>query len=172
MTQFIYKLSRWLAWFGGVILVILAIMSTLSIAGRALAGLGFGLGPIPGDFELVEVGTAVAVFCFLPWCYLRNGHATVDLLWNMYPAGLQRVLLILGDTLMLVIWVLLIWRLAVGAMGYRETEETTFILQFPVWWGYAVSVIPGVIGCCAYAVRLLERLGLVSSPEEFTTDMG
>jgi hypothetical protein len=54
-----------MAWFGAFVLVLLAAMSVVSIAGRALSGLG--LGPVPGDFELVEAGTALAVFCFLPW---------------------------------------------------------------------------------------------------------
>ena len=170
MGNVIYKLSRWLVWFGGFILIMLAIMSTASIIGRALSG--FGLGPIPGDFELVEVGTALVIFCFLPWSYLRDGHATVDLLWNVYPQPMRKALLILGDLLMLIIWVLLIWRMGVGAMAYYETGETTFILQFPVWWGYAVSLIPGVIGCIAYAVKLLERLGLVSPDEALTRAMG
>ncbi len=53
-----------MAWFGSLVLVLIALMSVASIVGRALAG--FGLGPVPGDFELVEVGTALAVFCFLP----------------------------------------------------------------------------------------------------------
>ena len=40
-------------------LVLIALMSVASIVGRALSGLG--LGPVPGDFELVEAGTALAV---------------------------------------------------------------------------------------------------------------
>ena len=65
MNKLIYGLSRAMAWFGSFVLVIIAVMSVASIIGRALSGLG--LGPVPGDFELVEAGTALAVFCFLPW---------------------------------------------------------------------------------------------------------
>ena len=59
-----------MAWFGASCSHI-ALMSVASIVGRALSGLGLGLGPVPGDFELVEAGTALAVFCFLPWCHLK-----------------------------------------------------------------------------------------------------
>lgn len=165
MSNFIYTLSRWLAWFGGLILITLAVLSTASIIGRALSGTGLGLGPVPGDFELVEAGTALAVFCFLPWCYLRNAHATVDLFWSLYPAPVRRFLLISNDVLMLIIWTLLIWRMGVGTMSYHESGDTTFILQMPVWWGYAASMLPGAIGVCAYAVRLLERIGLIASSD-------
>ena len=78
MNKFIYGVSRGLAWFGALVLTALATISVLSIVGRAFAFAG--LGPIRGDFELVEAGTALAVFCFLPWCHLRRGHATVDML--------------------------------------------------------------------------------------------
>ncbi|MCU0929269.1 MAG: TRAP transporter small permease subunit, partial [Burkholderiaceae bacterium] len=88
MNTLVYGLSRALAWFGAFVLCLLALISVVSIAGRALSG--FGLGPVPGDFELVEAGTALAVFCFLPWCHLKRGHAVVDLLWNAYPPALQR----------------------------------------------------------------------------------
>ena len=64
MSKIIYGTSRLLAWFGGCMLSALALLSVVSISGRALSVAG--LGPVPGDFELVEAGTALAVFCFLP----------------------------------------------------------------------------------------------------------
>ncbi len=75
MSKLIYDISRWMAWFGAFVLTLLAAMSVFSIAGRAFSFAG--LGPVPGDFELVEAGTALAVFCFLPWCHLKRAHADV-----------------------------------------------------------------------------------------------
>ncbi|MDH5340992.1 MAG: TRAP transporter small permease [Rubrivivax sp.] len=167
MNHLIYRLSRTMAWFGALVLVLLAGMSVVSIAGRALSGLG--LGPVPGDFELVEVGTAMAVFCFLPWAHLKRGHAAVDLFWRAYPAPLQRGLEALSDALMLVVWALLIWRMGVSTLDYRGNGETSFILGMPVWWGYAASMLPATVGCIAYLWRLLESLGLASPPPGFET---
>lgn len=165
MNTLIYNLSRAMAWFGAVVLTAIALMSVVSIIGRALAG--FGLGPVPGDFELVEAGTALAVFCFLPWCHLKGGHAVVDMLWHLYPAPMKRVLVVLSDALMFVVWVLLIWRMSVAMVEYRHNGEVSFILQMPVWWGYAASMVPALVGCVAYAWRLLESLGLASPPAGF-----
>lgn len=165
VSSFIYGLSRALAWFGGLVLSGIALMSVASIAGRAFSGMG--LGPVPGDFELVEAGTALAVFCFMPWAHLKRGHATVDLFWGAYPPWMKRLLTILADGLMLVIWVLLIWRMGVALEDYRANEEVSFILQMPVWWGYAAAIVPAVFGCLVYAWRLLEDLGLVAPPEGF-----
>jgi hypothetical protein len=37
--------------------------------------------------------------------------------------------------------------MGVAMLDYRDNGEVTFILQFPVWWGYAASMVPAVIGC-------------------------
>lgn len=161
----VYAVARAMAWLGAAVLAMLAMLSVVSIAGRALSG--FGLGPVPGDFELVEAGAALAVFCFMPWAHLRRGHAVVDLLWRVYPAPLKRLLEVLADALMLLLWLLLTWRMGVATLDYRGNAEVTFILQFPVWWGYAASFVPAVLGCVAYAWRLLETLGLARPPEGF-----
>lgn len=165
MNKLIYGLSRAMAWLGAAVLTLIALMSVVSIIGRALSG--FGLGPVPGDFELVEAGTALAVFCFLPWCHLKGGHAVVDMLWNSYPPAVQRVLMVLTDALMFVVWALLVWRMSVAMGEYRHNNEVTFILQMPVWWGYAASMPAAVIGVVAYGWRLLESLGLAKPPQGF-----
>lgn len=167
MNKFIYGVSRALAWFGTLVLAALATISVLSIVGRAFAFAG--LGPIRGDFELVEAGTALAVFCFLPWCHLRRGHATVDMLWPLYPTRLRHGLEIVTEALMLVVWVLLTWRMGVAMADYRANGEVSFILQMPVWWGYAASMVPAAFGCLAYAWRLLETLGLAAPPAGLTS---
>lgn len=165
MNQLIYGVSRALAWLGATVLTLLAAISVFSIVGRAFAFAG--LGPVPGDFELVEAGTALAVFCFLPWCHLKRGHATVDLFWSRYPPRLRRGLEVATEALMLVVWLLLVWRMGVSMLDYRANGEVSFILQMPVWWGYAAAMLPAVFGCVAYAWRLLETLGLAAPPAGF-----
>lgn len=165
MGIFVYSSSRVLNWFGGLVLAAIALMSAASITGRALSGIG--LGPVRGDFELVEAGTALAVFCFLPWAHLRRSHAMVDLFWGSYPPAMKHALTVAADALMLVVWGLLVWRMGVAMLDYRGNAEVSFILQMPVWWGYAASFVPAVFGCLVYAWRLLEDLGLARPPADF-----
>ncbi|MBX3638690.1 MAG: TRAP transporter small permease [Rubrivivax sp.] len=170
MSSIIYGLSRWLAWFGGFVLAVLALLSVVSICGRALSGYGFG--PVPGDFELVEAGAGLVVFSFMPWCHLRYAHATVDLLWGTYPRWLQRALTVFVDAMMLAVWILLVWRMGVATQEYHGFGEVSFILQMPVWWGYAASMVPAVIGCVVYAWRLAESLNLVAPPAGVASTVG
>lgn len=170
MIAFIYRLARWSAIVGGIVLVALTVMIVASISGRALIGLG--LGPVPGDFELVEMGTAVAVLFFLPWTYLKGGHATVDLLYMHLPAWAKRAVIMVSDLLMLAVWLILTWKLYEGMVEKKQYMETTFILAMPLWWAYAACLVGAVIGCLAYIARTATLFGLGKEPEGWTTEAG
>lgn len=168
MTGWIYRIANWTALVGGVMLCALTIMIVVSVTGRAL--IGVGLGPVPGDFELVEVGTALAVFFFLPWCYLKGGHATVDLLYMHLPAWACKAIDVVSDLLMLAVWLVLTWMLWEGMLEKREYQETTFILQMPIWWAYAVCLVGAVIGCLCYITKTLTNFGIGQVPAGFKVD--
>lgn len=170
MNEWIYRLARVLAWCGACVLVAMALLSVASIVGRAFSFAG--LGPVRGDFELVEAGTALAVFCFLPWCHLRHGHAVVDLFWHAMPTALRHVLALASDALMLALWLLLTWRMAIATLEYRATGETTFILLMPVWWAYAAAWVPAALGCLVYLQRVLETAGLAQPPARYAAAGG
>jgi len=168
MIAFIYRLAQWTAIVGGILLVALTILVVVSVAGRALIGLG--LGPVPGDFELVEMGVGIAVFFFLPWCYVRGSHATVDLLYMHMPGWFKRGINIFSDVLMMLVWLVLTWRLWDGMLEKKEYMETTFILLMPIWWAYALCLVGAVVGCLCYVARTLTQLGLFAEPEGWAVD--
>lgn len=135
----------WLAWamamLGGLALMAVMLSTVASVAGRAAIPLG--LGPVPGDYELVEVGTAFAVAAFLPWCQWRRGHVTVDIALGPLGPRVNAWVDVTANLLMTLGAGLLTWRMALGLrdkMGDGFYVETTFILQFPVWWGYAAAL--------------------------------
>lgn len=170
MIKLVYRLAEWLAYVGGLLLTALALMVVVSVSGRAL--LKLGLGPIPGDFKMVEMATAIVVFFFLPWCYLKNGHAMVDLLYMHLPRWAQRSVTVFSDVLMLTAWLILTWQLG-HALGDKFREgETTFILQLPMWWAFAVCLFGGIVGCVTYLAKTLVELGLARAPEGWSVEGG
>lgn len=138
IDRVIIWLARLCAIAGGVMLIGLVGLTTVSVTGRALTPIG--LGPVPGDFELVEMGTAFAIFAFLPWCHLTGGHASVDLLVSRFQRPAQRWLEVMSQALMLGAAAVLAWRLALGMLDKKEYGDTTYLLQVPVWWGYAAAM--------------------------------
>lgn len=158
LPRIIEQLARALAIAGGMALVALTVLVAVSIVGRALLTFGFGFGPVPGDFELVEAGTGFAVFAFLPWCQWKRGHATVDLFTNFLSPGANRVIDLVTEILMTLILGLIAWRLWAGTVDKFNYAETTFILQFPVWWPLAAALVAAVIGVVVSLYMLVIRI--------------
>jgi TRAP-type C4-dicarboxylate transport system permease small subunit len=143
LSRFVTWLARALAILGGLALVTITVITCVSIVGRAF--ISFGLRPVPGDFELVEAGVGFAVFAFLPWCQLNRGHATVDLFTSFLPDAVNRVIDLVAEILMTIVIGLIAWRLWFGMMDKIRYNETTFILQYPVWWAFAACMFAASI---------------------------
>ncbi|TDL81393.1 TRAP transporter small permease [Palleronia sediminis] len=143
---------------GGAVLLAIVALTCASIAGRALAPLGLGAGPIRGIYDLTEIGLATAVFAFLPWCQFSRGHATVDLFAARIPAPANRALDWLFDLAMLGVAGVIAWRLALGMLDKARFGEVTQIAQIPVWWGYAAG-LAGAMGFALIAAFCVLRSG-------------
>ncbi len=147
-------LARSLAILGGIALCAIVVITVISVAGRSLIPLG--LSPIPGDFELVEAMTAFAIFAFLPWCHLKRGHVSVDIFTRFIGNRANRLIDAIGDSLMLAIALIMSWRLYAGMLDKKAYGETTFILQFPVWWAYAAGLV-GAVGLVIVSAYCFQR---------------
>ena len=166
MYSYIDRLSRLFALLGGLVLTALIVLTCLSIVGRLLNGvlhgdwvqsfapefanrlLALGLGPINGDFELVESGMAFAIFAFLPLCQLKSAHASVDIFTAALPLRLNRLLRALIEITFALVLVLIAWQLFAGTLSKFNSGQTTFLLEFPLWWAYALSLV----AACAAAL--------------------
>jgi TRAP-type C4-dicarboxylate transport system permease small subunit len=126
---------RGLAIAGGLLLLAVVLLSGTSIALRALTAK-----PVPGDFELVQLATAVAVSSFLPYCQMRREHVIVDFFTaNLRPRA-RLALDVIGALLLAGTAGLVAWRIVPGALSMRGSGETSMILGVPLWWGYAPMV--------------------------------
>jgi|TARA_B110000879_G_scaffold176812_1_gene230995 TRAP-type C4-dicarboxylate transport system permease small subunit len=164
MYSIIYKLSRAMAYLGGVMLTFLIVLTTASIVGRSLNGvlhadavvslmpdlarwlIDVGIGPINGDFELIEAGVAFSIFAFLPLCQLTGGHASVDIFTSRLSSRANRILQMLIDILFAAVLVLIAIQLFAGMQSKLRSGQTSLLLEFPVWWGYALCMFGAATG--------------------------
>ena len=123
---------RVLALAGGWILAALTLMVMASVAGRI-----FGH-PIQGDFELVQVGAAVAITFFLPYCQWRRGNIIVDFFTARASRRALAWLDALGALLFTTALGVVAWRSFAGAVAIQAANETTMIMGVPLWYGYAL----------------------------------
>ncbi|MEJ6397328.1 TRAP transporter small permease [Yoonia sp. 208BN28-4] len=153
------KAARGFAVLGGMVLSGLIVLTCLSILGRMLNNVLFsdavqglapdlaatliasGVGPIAGAYEIVEAGMAFVVFAFLPLCHLHGAHASVDIFTSALSDRTQTVLRVLTALVFAAVVTVITYELAQGMMSKQASGQTTFILQFPVWWSYAASLV-------------------------------
>lgn len=143
IDRWVERFAFWTAMAGGVVLVAVMLLTVVSVTGRSL--ILFGLGPVPGDFELVETGTAFAVFAFLPWCQVRRGHVTVDLFLKSAGVQVNAWIDVVANVLMTAAASIVAWRLWDGLQDKVAYGETTYILRFPLWWAYAAAMVGAVV---------------------------
>lgn len=156
MHRVVTSVARALALMGGAVLVGLVLSTTASIIGRSLNTVGHlnalsnlgglaqllqSFGPINGDYELVEAGVAIAVFAFLPLCQLNRAHAMVDVFTGFLGSRFNAGLALIWEVLLTAILFLVTWRISLAAFEKFRYGETTFLLQMPLWWPYAICTI-------------------------------
>jgi TRAP-type C4-dicarboxylate transport system permease small subunit len=144
VTKFVHRLANLSAMLGGIVLILIILMTCVSIAGRALIPLG--LAPVPGDYELVEAGIAFAVFSFLPLAQIQVAHATVDVFTSMLSLRTNRFIVAVWEVVAAAVLIFIAVRLWAGMQGKLGNGETSMFLQFPIWWAYALCMVPAVIG--------------------------
>ncbi|WP_246209740.1 TRAP transporter small permease [Pikeienuella piscinae] len=120
---------------GGALLLLVVLMNVVSVVGAAIWV------PFPGDFEMTEVGVAVAAFAFLPYCQLTDSNVTADI----FTAGASRRWIarfrLLASVVALLFGALLLWRMFAGMESQREYGYTTTILQLPIWLAFIPILI-------------------------------
>ncbi|KPP86999.1 MAG: TRAP-type C4-dicarboxylate transport system, small permease component [Rhodobacteraceae bacterium HLUCCO07] len=180
MHRFMNGLARLMAILGGIVLTALVILTCVSVLGRGINTflhwtpvetimpalsrwlLDAGVGPVWGDYELVEAGVAFAIFAFIPLCQITAGHATVDIFTARLPKRANRVIQMVVDIVFAAVLILIAWRIYAGMESKMQNNETTFLLQFPIWWSYLVSligaVVAAIVGVYMAVVRIAELL--------------
>jgi TRAP-type C4-dicarboxylate transport system permease small subunit len=131
---------------GGALLCALVLMNVYSVLGAALTGR-----PFPGDIEMTEVGIAVAVFAFLPYCQLTDANVTADIFTSGASPRTIAILKVAASIVALCFSAILIWRMSAGMLDQKAYGYTTAILQFPHW----IAFVPILFSLVLLAVASL-----------------
>ncbi|WP_144224762.1 TRAP transporter small permease [Mesorhizobium amorphae] len=135
---------------GGLLILIVAGLVTTSVIGRWLFSK-----PIPADYEFVEIGIGVAVFAFLPYTQMRNGHIAVDTFTQRLPVRLNARIDAVWDLVLAAFLGFFAWGLVSGAQESFQYNETMVQISWPIWPVYAICAVLAVVaflGALAVAV--------------------
>jgi len=145
-SGFVARVIEVWALLGGIVMLGIVLMTTYSAA----RGWIFDK-PLQGDFEMTEMWVAVAVFMFLPYCQLTGANVTADIFTARAGRRTVAMLEFVSAVIALAFSVLLLWRMYLGMLDYREYVETTTILHVPIWYAY----VPALMSLALLAVASL-----------------
>ncbi len=137
---------------GGVVLLAVVAINIYSTIGNMVTS------PFPGDFELTELGVAIAIFAFLPFCQITDTNVRADIFTSKAGPRLVAFLTLLSSIVAFCFGLLLLWRMYDGMSDQREYEYSTAILQIPVWYAYVPALISLLLLSIAAAITLSENL--------------
>ena len=159
------KLIEWWALAGGILLLAVVLMTTWSVFSSAVFG-----APFPGDFELTEIGIAVAAFTFLPYCQITGANVSADIFTSRAGRRTVAVLTLLAALVAIGFSLILLWRMWAGMLDYQKYLETTAILQIPLWFGFVPILCSLALLCLAAIISLVESVSEVTSagPQDAT----
>ena len=132
--------AKALALLGGIVALSVATVMVMSVLGRWLFA-----SPIPGDFELAQIGTASTVFAFLPYCQVVRGNIVVDTFTAALPARVRSRIDGACDLIYAGAMVVVAVCLARGTIDTYASHEVSMVLRIPVWPGVAFGAL-----CCAF----------------------
>lgn len=132
----LFSITRIFAIVGGLVLCAMALLTTISVVGRA-----FFNSPVTGDFELIAIGTGVCVFAFLPYCHLTKQNVLVDFFLNSAPNRVKCFFDLIGNFIFTVIIAVMTWRMYLGGWDLFEVDEMTLIMEIPRWWTFPAALV-------------------------------
>jgi TRAP-type C4-dicarboxylate transport system permease small subunit len=154
--RFLEYAAKALALLGGAFALIVAMVMVVSVLGRWLFAT-----PIPGDFEIAQIGTAIAVFAFLPYCQVVRGNIVVDTFTAALPARIRARIDGICDMVYAIAMALVAGCLARGTWDTLVSQEVSMVLRLPVWPGVAF----GALSCAFLAiVALATARSLIKTP--------
>jgi TRAP-type C4-dicarboxylate transport system permease small subunit len=140
--------------FAAVAALFLAAMVLLTVADVVLRAL-FSY-PLRGMLELIELGLACAVFLGLPAVFLRRGHLVVDVIDQIAPRSLARLLDLAGAVVSFGMLAVMAWQMLPVARSMYEFGDVTSDLSIPKIY-YWIPVLLGVLGSAAATLAFIVR---------------
>ncbi|MGX9354672.1 TRAP transporter small permease subunit [Roseobacteraceae bacterium S113] len=153
------RLSLWLTWLGGALIVFSAFLVTLEVFLRKAFNVSLG-----GADEISGYAFGVATALALSYALFERAHIRVDALMNTFPRWLRPWVNMLGHLLLVgfaAVIVVMVWGMVADTLEYGSRSITPMrvplaIPQIPWLLGWAFFVFSGLLIALA-ALRAILR---------------
>lgn len=139
------RIAAFLAVLGTLILIGAALAATWSVILRLTVN-----GQLRGDFEILSVGSGLAILLFFPYCQSNRAHVVIGIFSDWLPARIRRPVDALWSLVLAAGAAFLCWRLWLGLIETWENNDVTAMLHIPLAI-VSLAALAGVAGTAAIA---------------------
>jgi TRAP-type C4-dicarboxylate transport system permease small subunit len=148
------RLTSRLAQLGGLLLIVTIVITIVSVIGRYAFN-----APVPGDYELVEIVCAIAVFLFFPMTHASDGNLRAEFFTTALPTKAKLLLDAIHDIVFMLIAALLAWRMSHALLDKLASGEGSLFLRIPLWWPLSVAVGSMALLALICLLRIVAAVG-------------
>lgn len=147
--KIIHSLSRMAGYFATIVLGLMMLLTVADVFLRY-----FFNSPITGATEMTEFMLVIVVFPALAWCAISGMHVKVDLLMDLFPLRIQRIVDLITLATTLFIFSIITWQSCLEA---QFVDTTTSLLLVPVAPFYWVLTAGLGLFCLVIAAMLIDN---------------
>lgn len=141
------------AYLGGLLLLLITGLEAANAGMKLLTGSAHA-----AEHELVKYMVGIALFSFLPWCQLMNGHIAVDIFTQRISETAKHLLSALGAVIGGAVALLLLRQMSLGMQSYIDYREVTPVLKLPIWTAFPFVLISLALWLAACGISLTQHL--------------
>jgi TRAP-type C4-dicarboxylate transport system permease small subunit len=163
LIEWVRRISRYGAWFGGILILLAAVIVSLDVVIRELFTL-----PVGGTDELSGFALAISSAFAFSYALLERAHVRIDSLYTTLPKPVRACLDIIGLAVFTLFMALLSWQaLGVFTESFRNSTVTLSAFAWPLRYPQFLWVL-GLFWFVLVAALLLLRSLLTLFTRDWT----
>lgn len=144
------RFTAGLAAVAAVLILAMSLWITYDVLARSLLGIAS-----PWSFDLSEYSLVWITFLGAPWVLMQDRHVRIEILVDVLPTRLQRLLGILVCLIAIVVCAIFTWRTGIAAIEYFERDVMMpRIWRIPRIWPYCIIPIGSGLLMVVFVLRL------------------
>lgn len=133
-------ISRWAEWIGFVAILFMIALTCVDVIGAKIFRT-----PVPGSLDMVMLAQLIAVTFAVAMALIQDRHVQVEFFMMLFPKRIQAIVDALIQFILLVFFILIVWRLFTHGYHLQSGGEETASVRIPMApfaYAGAVAIIP------------------------------
>lgn len=136
------QFARLLESIGGLSLLLIMVVTTVDVIGAKVFRV-----PVPGALDIVMLAQSVAISFGCAATLIAGKHVSVEIFYRFMPPILKKLSLFVVETLSLLLFVLIVWKLTIYGYELQIHHEGSPTIRIPLY-PFAYGIVLASVSVC------------------------